>query len=503
MTTKLTHTARTILRSRVRRHSGNASVLNGRKVSDLSNADLLQAAMLLELDVPTDAQCRAYDEGKANGHAQPITDADECAAQRGEGGKGMAQLNVSPSGSTPAGSPDDDDKPSPDANDEADLLSSAPATPAPAKAGTADADADREKAAADLVASIRSKLGVGDFVGFNAALLDLARTALTPPPAPVVAIDPSKIEGHIPTVVGRKTARQLGINSTVKINDAATALDVYDYPDAPVVDPDYQWPDDAGVILSVLASGEHVFLHGPAGTGKSTLPKQLAALLKRPFVRVSCHEQTEAGALTGMTAPDPQEGAKWRDAQLAKAIRKPGTVILVDEPSAARPGAMFLFQSLLDDRVMYVEETGERIDVAPGVLFIFCDNTDGTGDQTGQYEGTRRMNRALLDRFAVSVPVGYLDPAKEIAALMAKTGCARSHATALVKFANLTRQRARDGIVSHGIGLRRLLSLARRIRDGADPHYAFSVCILAGVPFDDREPLRQLWTADVDTKVFA
>lgn len=504
---KLTHTARTILRSRVRRHAGNGSVLNGRKVSDLSNADLLQAAMLLQLDVPTPEECTRYEIAKEKGDPVPLEAADRYASANGRGGAGMSDILASPTGATNAGTPDDDEKAGPNDEDELDLTPGQPTDGGKTEGAdrTDDPDADRIKQAEKVAAEIRAKLGVGDFVGFNSALVELAAKALEPKviQAAPVQIDPSKIEGHIPQITGRKTAAQMGLRFAIKVDDAATALDVYDAPDAPAVDPHYQWPDETGVILETLAGGENVFLWGPAGTGKTSLPQQIAAHWKRPFVRVSCHEQTEAGALVGMTAPDPQEGAKWRDAQLAKAIRKPGTVILVDEPSAARPGAMFLFQSLLDDRVMYIEETGERVPIAPGVLFVFADNTNGTGDMSGQYEGTRRMNRALLDRFAVTIPVTYMQPEKEIAALVAKSGCTKKQAAALVKFANLTRQKATDGTVSHGIGFRRLLSLAKRVSHGVDPSFAFTVCVLETAPFDDVEPLRQMWTADMNVDALA
>lgn len=494
--TKLTHTARTILRSRVRRHSAVDSVLNGRKVSGLTNADLLQAAMLLELDTPTSEECTRYEVSKERGEASPVNAADSYAATNNLGGAGMSAITVSASGSTNAGSPDDDDMASPDDETETET-----------ETADTDPDADREKEATKLVDQIRAKLGAGDFQGFQTDLLEVARRALEPKviqqAAPVIQIDPAKIDGHVPTVTGRKTAKQMGISFSIPVKDEFTALDVYDAPDAPAADPHYQWPEASGVILETLAAGDNVFLYGPAGTGKTAFPQQVAALWKRPFVRISCHEQTEAGALVGMTAPDPKEGVKWRDAQLAKAIRKPGTIILVDEPSAARPGAMFLFQSLLDDRVMFIEETGERIPIAPGVLFMFADNTNGTGDQTGQYEGTRRMNRALLDRMAVTIPVRYMQPEQEISALAAKTGCSKRAAAALVKFANVTRMKAVDGTVSHGVGLRRLLSLAKRISRGTDPDYAFNICVLETAPHDDKEPLRQLWTADIDRKALA
>lgn len=487
MTTKLTHTARTILRSRVRRHPKNGPVLSGRPVSDLSNADLLQAALLLELDAPTEAECFALEEAKRNGRTgrAAIAAADEKAALTQKGGKGFDLIHVA-STQEEADADDADD----DNSDDDDTPAEAPAAPAKVEPSPAE----------QLAAEVRAKLGQGDFEGFNRALVDLAEKALKPATVQHVApVDPSKIKGHVPSVTGRKTAKQVGLSVMLDCRDDATALDVYDAPDAPRRDPDYIWPDATGSILATLAHGGNVFLYGPAGTGKTTFAKQVAAHWGRPFVRVSCHNQTEAATLVGMTVPE-QGNAKWQDGQLAAAIRKPGTVVLVDEPSVARAGALFVLQALLDDdRAIHVEETGETIHAAPGVLVLLADNTNGTGDTTGQYEGTQILNRATLDRASITVRLDYMDPTEEAAALVSRTGCNKKAAAALVKFANLTRTKADAGALAHGLGFRRLSALARQISFGVDPNKAFQRAVVETAPYDDKEPLRQMWEADMNT----
>src|SRR5690606_34030146 len=72
--TKLTQSARIILRSRLRRHKDQlvlAQHLEGQygtgKISDLRNAQLIECARMFGLDVPAPAECAAYDNAKANG----------------------------------------------------------------------------------------------------------------------------------------------------------------------------------------------------------------------------------------------------------------------------------------------------------------------------------------------------------------------------------------------------------------------------------------------------
>lgn len=485
----LTNETRAILRSRLRRHPQGPAA-QGVDVASLSNADLVQAGMLCGLDVPTDREATILTDLKAAGYkgkaAFVALDAEALAA--GLGGAGLRDVcDVSGPVADPhapvEATPDDDDDDAPEA--------AAPET---------EADPVETEAAA-LVADVNARFGSGDFEGYRAALLDMARRAVAPPPAapaPAYVVDPDKVRGHIPQVTGAKRPQDVGLSLAATADLNRITLDAYDAPDAPPVDPAYHWPEASAVVLAFLASGSNVFLTGPAGTGKTEFAKQVAARWGRPFVRISCDDQTEAATLTGMTVPDGNGGTKWQDGQLAAAIRRPGTVILIDEPSVARPGALLVLQAVLDgDRCLHVAETGETIPVAPGVIFLAADNTNGTGDETGQYEGTRRLNRAFLDRFAAFQPFDYLDATTEARVLRDRAGCAARTAGALTRFAALTRRKADTGEVSHGLGMRRLVALAKAINAGVEPDLAFNVSVLQGVPYDDREPLRQMWASDV------
>lgn len=492
---KLDGAKRTILRSRVRRHPGAA----GHDVATLSNPDLVQLALQLGVVIPSDAADLAYRQAKDNG---ATTQAAMAAADSADDPSGLTIAPVtSKDADAVEADADADDKDAPAS------VASGDAQPA----AQTKADADPVKAAASAaVADVLARFGAGDMVGFRAGLDALAlaaKAAELAPPAPVAApvgfFDPSKVAGHLPVVIGRKTMQAAGIQALPTALDAFTALDVYDAPDAPAVDPAYVWPDDTALAMSALAQGNHVFLTGPAGTGKTTWAQQLAARYGRPFNRISCDDQTEAATLVGMTVPDPKGGVRWQDGQLAQAIRRPGTVILLDEPSVARPGALMVMQALLDGaRALRAQETGELIPVAPGVLFIAADNTNGTGDETGQYEGTRRLNRAFLDRFAYTVAVDYLPTPTEAQVLAKRTGIKPAHALTLAKFAAATRLGTVEGKVSHGIGLRTLCALASGIVAGGDPARVFQLAAISKAPFEDREPLRQMWEANVKPGAF-
>jgi cobaltochelatase CobS len=498
--------ARGILRSRIRRHPDAAARLNGVGVDTLKTPDLAQLAALLSLDIPTAREGDMLDAAKAQGFKgkAALVHADFAAQAAGLGGAGLA--DVLRGTSAPAGGWQPDPEADADADDTADEDDGPDADATPDATPAPEAD-PVETAARELAASVRRRFAEGDFPGFDAALLDMARAASRPAPvaAPAGFFDPSKIDGHVPAVLkAGATLKARGVDVPATADLSRAVLDVYDAPDAPAVDPAYIWPEATALIVAMLARGRHVFLNGPKGTGKTEFAAQLAARFGRPFARISADDQTEAAVLTGMTAPDASGGTVWKDGQLTKAIRRPGTVILLDEPSVARPGALMVMQAILDgSRALYIAETGERVPLAPGVVILAADNTNGTGDTSGQYEGTRRLNAAFLDRFALFPVFDYLDPDQEARILTARTGCKARTAAALCKWAALTRRAADAGDLSHGVGLRRLMALAEAITDGAEPARAFALSVLQAAPHDDVEPLRQMWAAEVRPEALA
>ena len=523
----LTKTARTILRSRLRRHNDALliaqhieSAYGAKNISDLTTAALIETARTYDVTaIPGDEECRHFDHEKAQGRS--TTDALEMAdrawcSERGVVAPKWALPNINrPASLVNALGPDTPDSEPDDADDQTE--SEAKTDPvieqinAEAKAEYDEArglDPEIEAKAAAEAKAIMGKMGAGDFAGYQAALLDVARRAHKPAEVrtvTVAAVDPSKIKGHVPKKIGEKHMRQAGLPASLSgVLVEKTTLPVYDTPDAPALDKNYQWPAFTPLVLSTFRRGQTVFGHGPAGTGKTELAKQIAAAWGRRFIRISCDDQTEAATLVGMTVPAKDGGTVWQDGQLTAAIRVPGAVILIDEPSVARPGALFVLQALLDsDRRLHIAETGEVIPVAPDVVFMLADNTNGTGDVTGQYEATRRLNRATLDRAAISVAFDYLSPAEESNVIASKSGLNKRAAAMLAKFAAITRAKAGSGEVSHGIGLRRLLAMGELLADGADPSIAFQVAVIESAPYDDKEPLRQMWTGSVDVNALA
>jgi MoxR-like ATPase len=172
---------------------------------------------------------------------------------------------------------------------------------------------------------------------------------------------------------------------------------------------------------------------------------------------------------------------------------------VLEELSFARPGVLAALQTALDERAITLREDGGRVvRFAPGVMVLAADNTDGAGDQSGAYAGTEPMNVALMDRFALIVPCQYLAAKSETRALAAKAGVPVPMAAALVAFAGHVRKAQERGVIVHTMTLRRLIAMARALRDGATVDEAFAMAVLPFFPATDREALVQLRMAHLD-----
>lgn len=273
---------------------------------------------------------------------------------------------------------------------------------------------------------------------------------------------------------------------------------IWNAPDAPKADDDYVW--EPNLLMDMVTSverGRSVWLYGPKGTGKTSAVQQYAARTGRPFVRIGCRPDMESVELVGMNAL--QNGLTvFKPGTLVRAVARPGTIVLLDEPTlATRVHA--LFQTLLDFGFITVhEDEGEVVRIADGVVFVACDNTNGTGDTTGNYTGTGQSNAAFLNRFAKFIPVGFLPVAQEAKAIASRANVPAPVGTRLALWASRTRQGAVNGELTEGVSLRNLVYFAEALSDGIEAERAFQVTVLNAASPADATVLEALRRSDLD-----
>lgn len=275
---------------------------------------------------------------------------------------------------------------------------------------------------------------------------------------------------------------------------------IWNDPNAPTLDPSYIWTVNAvrSVIIALNANQPiPVWLFGPPGTGKSAFVKNLCAVLKRNFVRVNFEASAERYELIG------GERARnatmvWQDGALVAGLRRPGSVILLDEIAFAKPEHLASLHALLErGGRLTINETGEVVEKTAGVAFIAADNSNGTGDTTSMFAGLRDMNRALLSRFGVTIRFEYLQPEAEAHVLSQTTGLPKKAADLLVSYANKARAKTQSGDLEIAPSLRELSAWAELLLGGIEPREAFTQTVANKLTEASAELAQQEYRAHV------
>jgi len=277
-------------------------------------------------------------------------------------------------------------------------------------------------------------------------------------------------------------------------NDAGKMISTWEsHGAAPFIDPFYVIDKSTMAMLATaIERGSNVWLGGPSGTGKSTMPEQFAAYTGRPCVTFSFDAQTEIADLLGGQAVMADGSTGWVDGALIQAVKRPGTVIILDELTASNPGVQFVFHGLASDSRSYVLPTGEKVTCAPGVVFVAADNTFGFGDETGQYAGTHVANAALVNRFKRVLAIDYLSKAEESKALHNHTLAPKPACDALAEFVARARKMPEmEGIV---LSLRQMIGFVQCVQDGFAAKPAFQATFLNRLPRAERAALETLFT---------
>jgi cobaltochelatase CobS len=181
---------------------------------------------------------------------------------------------------------------------------------------------------------------------------------------------------------------------------------------APRVEP-YRFPSKLVEEIAIAQRLDlNVMLVGPAGSGKTSLPIQIAARLGIPCVRFNCNGETRVAHLRGQQRPTAQDGVltlAFAPGLLAAAMRG-GWWVVLDELDAAPPPVLFVLQPVLEEgrRSLDVPETGERVEAHPDFRVFATGNTIGFRARSrAKHAGTNAMNTALVDRFGMLLEVAY------------------------------------------------------------------------------------------------
>ncbi|WP_281406860.1 AAA family ATPase [Methylobacterium sp. WL103] len=223
-------------------------------------------------------------------------------------------------------------------------------------------------------------------------------------------------------------------------------------------------------ILMGFEMGINVYLWGYHGTGKTSALEQVCARTNRPFLRVQHTINTEEAHLVGQYVV--QDGATlFQPGPLMDAMLN-GYIYCADEYDFAMPSVLSVYQPVLEGKSLVVKDAPPHLRVVkPHPNFRICatGNTNGSGDETGLYQGTQIQNAANYSRFGITCEVEYLEAKVETAIVASQAGLKKEDAAKIVKFANDVREAFKAGKVGATVSPRELISAGKiGIMKGSD-----------------------------------
>jgi hypothetical protein len=171
-------------------------------------------------------------------------------------------------------------------------------------------------------------------------------------------------------------------------------------PDRPIEQRDGLFHQEFPTLLELVGAGQHVYLPGPPGSGKSHAGKQVADAIGYKYVDISLSNDMPESRLWGGRTAD----GGFIETPIIDAIRHAveniggGSVILLDEMDAARTGLITSLNSTLANGRITLPN-GDVLEWGDNLVFIGAANTYGTGP-TAEFPGRNKLDAASLNRFA-------------------------------------------------------------------------------------------------------
>ena len=221
-----------------------------------------------------------------------------------------------------------------------------------------------------------------------------------------------------------------------------------------------------------------VFETGESGTGKTYMTEQACAKLKREFIRVNITVETDEDDLLGHYALI-DGNTVWQDGPVVIAMER-GAVLLLDEIDLASNKVMCL-QPILEGKGVYLKKVNRMVKPADGFTVVATANTKGKGSEDGRFVFTNILNEAFLERFPITMEVGYPSAQTEkkiVNKVLDSLGCSDTDfSEKLVNWANAIRKTFYDGGIDEVIATRRLVHISNAFAIFKDRMKAIEMCV--------------------------
>jgi hypothetical protein len=160
----------------------------------------------------------------------------------------------------------------------------------------------------------------------------------------------------------------------------------------------------------------NVLIEGPTGPGKTSAALAYAALRELPFYAIPSNVGIEPSQLFGKYIPHEGGGFIWVDGPVTSIVRN-GGILLINEVNFMPDRVATVLFGLLDKRreIVLLDHKGETVRAHRGEeCWCGAENCEDKmvlvmADMNPDYEGTRPLNKAFRNRFAVQLHWDYDD----------------------------------------------------------------------------------------------
>lgn len=158
--------------------------------------------------------------------------------------------------------------------------------------------------------------------------------------------------------------------------------------------------DSIRLVLVALLSGGHALLEDVPGVGKTLLAKSLARSIDGKFQRIQCTPDLLPTDITGTNIWNPRSGEFEFMSGPAFA-----NVLLADEINRATPRTQSALLEVMEEKQVTVDGVSRAV---PSPFFVIATQNPI------EYQGTFPLPEAQMDRFTLSLTLGYPSESEEL-----------------------------------------------------------------------------------------